>query len=310
LVEITLAGQRRIAATLGLDPKTATRYHGLIGAGRSQAGKRRRLLLALAHTLGANAVFVAFATAACAVRRSGGSDDLVEWRGAAACERKYCKPDGYGCYVRDGLAYGFFLEFDRGTESTRTYLAKFRAYYRYRDSRQADRDYDGFPTLLFVTTQPHAEERIADAANRAWFLRGTEPLAVLITTTSRITSDRHSILGRIWRRPGQIGATAYDERQYWLTDGAPRELVAAGRVAIRPSRLAWSTTISPRKGKDDPVANAAETPEFRGGLSPLNNPAESPGVSPGELRQAERAEQQARSQSPALRLRRNSGDMQ
>jgi len=206
----------------------------LIGAGRSQAGKRRRLLLALAHTLGANAVFVAFATAASAVRRAGGSDDLVEWRGATACERKYCKPDGYGCYVLNCVAYGFFLEYDRGTESTRTYLAKFRAYYRYRDSRQADRDYNGFPTLLFVTTRPAAEERIADAANRAWFFRGTEPLAVLITTTCRITSDRQALLGRIWRRPGQIGATANYERQYWLTEGVPGKLVGEGRIAIPP----------------------------------------------------------------------------
>jgi hypothetical protein len=255
LVEITLAGQRRIAATLGLDSKTATGFHGLIGVGRSQAGRRRRLLLALAHTLGANAVFVAFATAACAVRRAGGSDDLVEWRGAAACERKYCKPDGYGCYVRNGVAHGFFLEYDRGTESTRTYLAKFRAYYRYRDSRQADRDYKGFPTVLFVTTQPHAEERIADAANRAWFLRGAEPLAMLITTTSRITSDRHGILGRVWRRPGQNRATADDERQYWLPDGPPGKLVVTGRIAIPPSGLAWSTTGTPRKTRRGSLTN-------------------------------------------------------
>ena len=104
-----------------------------------------RLLRALAHTLGANAVFVAFATAAEAVRRAGGDDELAEWRSAAACERRRCKPDGYGCYVRNGVAHGFFLEYDRGTEPARKYAAKFRAYYRYRDSGQAARDYDGFP---------------------------------------------------------------------------------------------------------------------------------------------------------------------
>jgi hypothetical protein len=279
LVEITLAGQSRIAAMLGLDPRTATRYHGLIGAGRAQAGKRRRLLFALAHTLGANAVFVAFATAACAVRRTGGSDDLVEWRGAAACERKYCKPDGYGCYVRNGVAHGFFLEYDRGTEKTRTYLAKFRAYYRYRDSRQADRDYKGFPTLLFVTTRPHAEERIADAANRAWFLRGTEPLSVLITTTSQITCDPQAILGRIWRRPGQMGATAGDGRQYWLTDGAPGKLVGAGGIATLPSLLASSITGMSRKTRLGSLADAAVTPEFRGAPPPFK----------GDLRQRQRS---------------------
>jgi hypothetical protein len=291
LVETTLAGQRRIAATLGLDPKTATRYHGLIGAGLSQAGKRRRLLIALAHTLGANAIFVALATAACAVRRAGGSDDLAEWRGAAACERKYCKPDGYGCYVRNGVAHGFFLEYDRGTESTRTYLAKFRAYYRYRDSRLADRDYESFPTLLFVTTRPHAEERIADAANRAWSLRGTEPLAVLITTTSLNTSDRQAILGRIWRRPGQMGATAADERKYWLTEGPPSKRFCARRIAVPSSQLAWSTTSTPRNNKRGSLGNAAGTQEFREVLPPFKDAGHSWGVSCGALRQPEQSQQ-------------------
>jgi hypothetical protein len=178
--------------------------------------------------------------------------------------------------VRNGLAHGFFLEYDRGTESTRTYLAKFRAYYNYRDSRQADRDYNGFPTLLFVTTRLDAEERIADAANRAWFLRGTEPLGVLITTTCRITSDRQGILGRIWRRPGPIDATAGDGRQYWLTDGAPSTLVGAGRTAIPPSPLAWSTTGTPGKTKHGSLANA--TLEFRGAPPPFK----------GDLRQHQR----------------------
>jgi hypothetical protein len=310
LVEITLAGQRSIAASLGLDAKTATRYHGLIGAGRPQAGKRRRMLLALAHTLGANAVFVAFATAAWAVRRAGGSDDLVEWRGAAACERKYCKPDGYGCYVRNGVAHGFFLEYDRGTESTRTYLAKFRAYYRYRDSRQADRDYSGFPTLLFVTTRPHAEERIADAAHRAWFLRGTEPLAVLITTTSRITSDRQAVLGRIWRRPGRIGATANDERRYWLRDGAPGKLVGGGRTASPPGGLAWFTTGTPRKTRRCSLANAAGAPESRGGPPPFKNPADSLGVSRSELRQPEGSQHLGSFEITSLRVRPRPEDMQ
>jgi hypothetical protein len=209
-------------------------------------------------------VLVAFVTAAGTVRRSGGNDDLLEWRGAAACERKYCKPDGSGCYVRNDVAHGFFLEYDRGTESTRTHLAKFRAYNRYRDSRQAEGEYDGFPTLRFVTTQPHAEERIADAANRAWFLRGTEPLGVLITTTDRISCDRQAILGRTWRRPVQIGATAGDGRQYWLTDGTPSTLVGAGRIAIPPSPMAWSTTGTPGQTKRGSLASAAGAPELRG----------------------------------------------
>jgi hypothetical protein len=279
LAEITNKGRRTLASWLGLGPAAATRYHGFIGNGRRDRGRRWRLLRTLVHTMGVNSVVVAFAVAANSERRVGGSDDLVVWRGAAACERKYCKPDGYGCYVRNGVAHGFFLEYDRGTESTRTYLAKFRAYHSYRDSRQAELDSNGFPTLLFVTTQPHAEERIAAAATRAWLLRGTEPLAVLITTTSRMTADRQGILGRIWRRPGQIGATADDERQYWLTDPAQGKLVAGGRIAIPSSLLAWSITGSPRRTKSGSLAEAAGGPRLRGRSPSSKNSAGNPGVS-------------------------------
>jgi Replication-relaxation len=265
LPEITNKGRRTLASWLGLGPGAATRYHRFIGNGRRDRGRRWRLLRTLFHTMGVNSVFVAFAIAANTLHRAGGSDDLVEWRGAAACERKYCKPDGYGCYVRNGVAHGFFLEYDRGTESTRTYIAKFRAYYSYRDSRQADRDYNGFPTVLFVTTQARAEQRIADAASRAWFLRGREPLALLITTTSRIITEPEGILGRIWRRPGQIGATADDAHQYWLTDGRSNSLVGAERIA-----------------------DFARRPEFRKGLPPFKNSVESPGFSRDEFRQQQR----------------------
>src|SRR5262245_49691753 len=104
-----------------------------MGGSRVESGKRKRLLRALAHTIGANEVFVALAAAADAVRKAGGTDLLAEWRAASASERRHCKPDAYGCYVRDGRRHGFFLEYDRGTESAGRYAAKLRAYYQYRD---------------------------------------------------------------------------------------------------------------------------------------------------------------------------------
>ena len=59
LVEITQSGRLQLAAALGLDATTATRYHGFTGYGRGQTGRRLRLLRTLAHTLGANAIFSA-----------------------------------------------------------------------------------------------------------------------------------------------------------------------------------------------------------------------------------------------------------
>jgi Replication-relaxation len=145
--------------------------------------------------MGTNDVFVAFALAAAKARQLGFKDELSEWRGAAACERRRCKPDGYGLYTRNGVGFGFLLEYDRGTESARKYAAKFRAYYRDRDSGQAARDYNGLPTMLFVTTSASAEDRIAAHAYRAWLTRGTEPLPVQITATHLVASNGAGVLG-------------------------------------------------------------------------------------------------------------------
>ena len=241
LVEITIQGRRRLASWLGLEPSGATRYHGLIGNARGQAGRRRRLLRALAHTLGANAVFVALALAADHIRRQGGTDQLADWRGAAACERRHCKPDGYGSYMRNGSAFGFFLEYDRGTESGRKYAAKFHAYYKYRDSGQAARDYDGFPTVLFVTTDLTAEQRIVEQAYRAWFIRCTEPLPILIATSARILADPEGILSAIWRTPTPMSSTRAPERHYWLPGGPLRGLFGIGREQAQAPWLVWPT---------------------------------------------------------------------
>ena len=115
LVEVTSIGRRRLADVLGLDAPTASRYHGLTASGRGATRRRRRLLRTLEHTPGTNDVFVAFASAAAEARRSGGKDELSEWRSAAACERRDCKADGYGLYTRNSLGYGCLLEYDRGT---------------------------------------------------------------------------------------------------------------------------------------------------------------------------------------------------
>ena len=178
--------------------------------------------------------------AAATARRQGGTDVLADWRGAAACERRQCKPDGYGSFVRSGVAYGFLLEYDRGTESARKYAAKFRAYYRYRDSGHAATDYEGFPTLLFVTTDATAEDRIVDQAYRAWFVRGTEALPVLVTTTRRISQHREGILGPIWRSPA-AAHTGNAEHVYWLPGGPAAGLHRRGGQLVPSPRLLWPT---------------------------------------------------------------------
>jgi len=238
LVEVTSAGRRRLADLLGLDPATARRYHGLTGSGRADAMRRKRLLWALPHTVGANDVFVAFALAAAGARRLGLTDELSEWRSEAACERRRCKPDGYGLYRREGVSYGFVLEYDRSTESAGKYAAKFGAYYRYRDSGQAARDYDGLPTILFVTTSASAEDRIARQAYRTWYSRGTAPLPVLLTTTERISRLAQGVLGPIWRTPSEASGDLV-QRGYWLPDAA-NQARASGQEVPGLASFAWT----------------------------------------------------------------------
>jgi hypothetical protein len=123
-------------------------------------------LWALAHSLATNDDFGAFVGAAAArgwdswmsFRMAAPNELSDSWRGAPACKRQRCKHDRNGMYTRNGVGYGFLLEYDRATESVRKYAAKFRAYYRHRDSGQAARDYNGLPTFLFVTTSASAED--------------------------------------------------------------------------------------------------------------------------------------------------------
>jgi hypothetical protein len=222
LAELSPSGCRHLAISLGLPVAVARRHHGLFGGSVAQ---RRRVKRAVAHTIGANEIFVAMAVQA-RVATGRGADEVLEvWRSAAACERRYCKPDGYGCFRRGNLRYGFLLEYDRGTERAAQYRAKLMAYLAYARSGLAARDFQGFPTILFVTTSPAAEERIARVAARIWARMGYAALPLLTTTTERIRSDERGILGPIWRCAGDFD-DAPDQLQCW----PPNELLP-GRLS-------------------------------------------------------------------------------
>jgi hypothetical protein len=110
------------------------------------------------------------------------------------------RPDGYGLLRLGRREHGFFLEFDRGTVHASALRAKFAAYHRYKASSRVARDYDGFPTILVVTTGPGSEQRIVDAVRAAAAGRGTG-LAVLVTTVGWIDNDSRGPFGSIWLDP-------------------------------------------------------------------------------------------------------------
>ena len=120
------------------------------------------------------------------------------------------------------------MEFERGTEKLDEYIATFEAHYRYRDSGEADRDYDGFPTVLCITTDREAEGRMSEAAFRVWYRRGGHALPILLTTSRQIREHPEGILGPIWRTPA-VATDKKTERRYWLPGRPPRGLFGAPR---------------------------------------------------------------------------------
>ncbi len=230
-VEVTAAGLRLMAAHHGLSPSAAVRALGHAGGGPEHPfGQRTALIRQFEHTCGVNDVFVRFCKIARQLAATGSDDALVAWRNAAACARGRLRPDAYGVYRHHGRLSGFFLEYDRGTMSARDYAAKFAAYYAYRRSGQFERDYDGFPTILMLTSDDLAEERIAGAVQAAMVGRGVT-LPLLLTCQWRVDDRRNpdGFLGRIWSQPTAL----VQERRSWFTCLAHKsELVPCSRTRV------------------------------------------------------------------------------
>jgi DNA-binding Lrp family transcriptional regulator len=216
LSELTEGGLRLVAARLGLSLAVAVRELGLVGGGPdAPLGSRRKLIGTLSHTRGVDDVFVRLYRQARARAATGCDDEMVQWQNAAACSRRHLRPDGYGVY-RHGTRYdGFFLEYDRGTMNARDYFKKFGAYYRYGITHRFERDYNSYPTVLVMTSDNAAEERIARVARAAAVGQpGTLPL--LLTCRWRVddATNPDGLLGPIWRET----SAAWDDRCSWPSE--------------------------------------------------------------------------------------------
>jgi hypothetical protein len=208
LMEITEQGAELLAATWGLSSKAAQHLNSLVGGGSKHAfGARAELIHHLTHTVEANGVFVDLIVSARTLERDVGRV-AVTWRSAAACARGALRPDGY-VMIDDGTdSFGFFLEYDRGTESARDYRRKLSAYYRYYETGRFSQDYEGFPTVLIVTTGPGSEGRLA-AAVRAVSLGRPTALPFLLTLTGWLRGPTARLSEPIWRDSWS------DQRRIW-----------------------------------------------------------------------------------------------
>ncbi len=96
--------------------------------------------------------------------------------------------------------------------NARDYFKKFGAYYRYGMTGRFQRDYNTYPTILVVTSDNAAEERIARVA-RAAAAGQPGKLPLLLTCQWRIDDATNSdgLLGQIWREPD----SGFDNRRRW-----------------------------------------------------------------------------------------------
>ena len=165
----------------------------------------------LRHTVGANDVFAGLYDLARRRVSAGHDDAVLEWRGPAVCVAGRLRPDGYAVYRCDGVPFGFFLEYDRGTMKGRGYRKKFSAYYAFLEAERYRREYDACPTILVVTSDGAAEARIARAALAAGIGRARVP-RLLLTREGRLNRQGAAglppqhILSPIWHEPGSLGA--------------------------------------------------------------------------------------------------------
>jgi len=213
LVELTTRGLQLVAARLGLSLAVTVRELGLIGGGSDDPlGSRRKLVRTLAHTRGADDIFVGLYRQARKHTAVGCDEAVAQWQNAAACSRRHLRPDGYGVYRRGARYQGFFLEYDRGTMNARDYFKKFGAYYRYGVSSRFERDYNSYPTVLVVTSDNAAEERIARVV-RAAAVGQQGKLPLLLTCQWRVDDplNSHGLVGPIWRGP----EAKFNERGSW-----------------------------------------------------------------------------------------------
>ena len=154
---------------------------------------------------------------------------------AAGCVRGRFRPDGDGCYRRGRTRHGFFLEYDRGTERSREYLAKLASYYLYRERGGWRHEFQSFPVLLVVSNSERAESRCAEAADRQAARTQEGPLSLLLTTVGRIENAPEGTLGRVRRTRGDT----VGRRSYWLAGRPSKGLFSDGRGLTSMPRLDW-----------------------------------------------------------------------
>jgi len=160
-------------------------------------------LLLIDHSLGITEFGVTLTEAA---REYPGGGGLRWWGEHVLVLKKpddsYFNPDGMGILRLDKAALGFFLEWDRGTETPAIVGHKVKHYIDYLRNPDAWRgQFSRFPVVLIATTtEARVEKILVEAQRRLQLLSGDESLTVLVTTHEALSQQ--GVLNPVWHKAG------------------------------------------------------------------------------------------------------------
>jgi hypothetical protein len=151
----------------------------------------------LAHRIGVNEFF-------CTLIEAGRTNDdhgLAKWvpERTVRTSDGWIRPDGFGVYLHPGGALDLYLEYDRGTETTRQLANKLAGYIRVaRDWTEQGAEH--FPCVLIVIPNRRRERVVAaafaDAIAR--FKRAAKLADLPFYVATEEALSQRGVLGRVW----------------------------------------------------------------------------------------------------------------
>ena len=221
----------------------------------------------LAHRLGVNEFF-------CALIEAGRQNDehgLAKWvpERTVRTSDGWIRPDGYGVFLHPNGALDFYLEYDRGTETTRQLANKLAGYIGMaRDWTEQGAEH--FPCVLIVVPNHRRERAVAAAfaGALARFKRADKLVDLPFYVTNEETLSQRGVLSPVWarlpkldRRLTIVELPAKEGVDYDLSEGIGRCLTEDG--ARRWARL-MPLSRRPRFPVGEPPGDEDEEPPDEG----------------------------------------------
>ncbi len=215
----------------------------------------------LAHRIGVNEFF-------CTLIEAGRAHDahgLAKWVPERTVKTSdgWIRPDGFGVYLHLGGALDFYLEYDRGTETTRQLANKLAGYIGVaRDWTEQGAEH--FPCVLIVVPN-HRRERVVAAAFAdalARFKRADKLAGLPFFVANEETLSQWGVIGRVWaplpkldRRLAIIELPAKEGLDYDLSDCIGRCFTENGWARLMP------LSRTPRFPVGEPSGDEEEPPD-------------------------------------------------